>query len=186
MSRFKKLGNNSPVTAQQFNALQAQVERLLNLTVLPPMTLTNTGAGINISISGSGFWATLLTDGCGPYTWKEAQPVGDGTFTLVTQGRTGSPTGAPAFEVNGNCVAGGPTVWLWPGLNGEYYFLYCCGPGGGPQSQSNSGFVCFPVMVAIRCEDGLPVATMQYLYLPAYLGAYLSETPCVIGGGLGD
>ena len=47
------------------------------------------------------------------------------------------------------------------------------------------GYDCFQIVTDVQCINGYLVPTIQYLYIPTNVGAFISDTPCSGGSTSG-
>jgi hypothetical protein len=97
------------------------------------------------------FWA-IITAGPAPYSWEEVMPQPGGAWKVMPQGRNGSRSEQPAYELNGATdVPYGTIVVMWYGHLDtgapDQEFIFDAGPTGG----GGGGGPCCPPQY---CNNG--------------------------------
>lgn len=138
--RWDELKPGGRASASQLNALAAETERQSNFRVgAGAMSDGGTGVQIMPPTFRLGWWAMIdsigATDGNGrtPHGWTEQRPVAGGTWEDKPNGKSGTTSLDPAYEVNSNIVSVGTIVWIDagyvnvdPAVSQERLFEYCC------------------------------------------------------------
>lgn len=117
--------------AEVINRALDELDRLLNMTVTPPLILDSSGGTYTLtSVVDAGFWARLDSESAGAYAWTEMVETTVGTFAVKSNGRTGTTSSEPAYERNATTgLAANTIVWMQKGFNNttgsqEYLFSY--------------------------------------------------------------
>lgn len=98
------------VRADDVNALIAELARLSGIEV-EGGEVDTTGSSLRLRVARpeQGIWAKI-TSGTNPYAWTEQTPTTGGAFTNTTNGRTGTTSQDPAYELNDNSTVAANTI----------------------------------------------------------------------------
>lgn len=117
--------------AEAINLALDELDRLLNMVVVPPLYLYPCSGNYTLTaVVDDGFWARLDSESSGAYAWTEMVETTAGTFAVKSNGRTGTTTSEPAYERNATTgLAANTIVWMRKGFNSttgsqEYLFDY--------------------------------------------------------------
>lgn len=165
---FKRLKAGQQLSARDYNRLAGQVEDIANIRA------TN-GTGISVSFRNGQpiidskipnvFWIKVTgAVSSGKYPWNEVHDDGAGSYSVLAEGRSGTTSVLPAYEVNDNAAV--PTTAICPAWMAEggdsINFLY--------YNQASAG----DELVRVTSND----TTADYLYnkLAAGTGITITET----------
>ena len=92
------------LTARQLNALLDEIERLGKITAAAPLSVQIGDGGIAFAAAFAEIWWLKLTSAGtgGAYAWTRQIAVTGGTFANHPDGRTGTTSADPAYEINAN------------------------------------------------------------------------------------
>jgi len=127
---------STAITAAQYNARNAEIERRARLVVGGGLRLSDGSGGRALGLDRpAAFWARLYGDET-PYGFAEVASNPDGTVAPMEGGFQGfAPEGGPvAHEVNGVANLDQMVGWLVPDSQGDWRFQHlAAGAGGGPR-----------------------------------------------------
>jgi len=120
--RIPRQAPGKPIKTRTINGLVDMASDLSKISATPPLQISDTPDGPQLSYGeAKGFWARL-TGGSNPYSYQEVTWYG-GAQHDVTGGRTGTTSVRPAYDVNGiTTLPSGHVDFLRPGAPGEYVF----------------------------------------------------------------
>jgi hypothetical protein len=110
------------LSAGQLNDQIDQVQALANLQVTGNATFQREGGTYTLNVPGSseGFWARIDGEAGSPdfgmYAWTEMELLSDGSYGVLSGGRSGTTSENPLEEVNlKSGVVSGSIVWVFGG-----------------------------------------------------------------------
>lgn len=115
--KLPRYGPGKMLRAADWNQVVGEVERLGQITALPPLEVKSNNSGVQLRWQDNlGLWAKLTSqDGTtGACAWTEQVCKADGKFEDKTNARVGTTTASPAFEVNGARVTIPSYAWIRP------------------------------------------------------------------------
>lgn len=126
--------------------------------------LDSGGSGVRLSVPKAerGIWAKI-TSGSNPYAWTEQDVGTGGTFSNKTNGRSGTTTQDPAYEINDNTmVAANSIVWMeraYVNISGstvsqEWTFSLASGGATGLTVEEVDGTPSFTNITKILFDQG--------------------------------
>lgn len=122
MLRRRAFAPGDPIadfTADDYNALARELERLAKLSASSPLTLSRGAGGRVLGLARPEAFYARLGGSSSPYSWTEVIPQGGGTWFTASRTGTGS-----AHEVNGTAGLDSQVVRLTPTAANDYRFQW--------------------------------------------------------------
>jgi len=121
------------LTVRAMNALLTEVERLGKINASPPLSCVDSQGGLAFALDQREIWWIQLTSGGtgGKYAWTRKIADTSGTWSAHPDGRTGTTSADPAYEINANAtvdISTTPIVPAWrdPATNDLRFLAGSC------------------------------------------------------------